>query len=37
MKKLLKKQYISLDKNLYIDYIPKNINVNDQLSSSEKK
>jgi len=37
MKELSKKQYISLDKNLYKDYISQNINVNDQLSSSEKK
>ena len=37
MNELLKQQYISLDNNLYRDYIPQNINVNDQLSSSEKK
>ena len=37
MKKLLKKEYISLDNNLNRDYIPQNINVNNQLSFSEKK
>ena len=37
MNKLLKKQYISLDDDLYKDYIPQNTNVNDQLTSREKK
>lgn len=37
MNELLTKQYISLDDNLYKDYIPNNINVNDNLTQSEKK
>jgi len=37
MNKLLKQQYISLDSNLYRDYIPSNINVNENLTQSEKK
>ena len=37
MNRLLKKNYISLDNNLYRDYIPQNINVNNNLTKSEKK
>ena len=35
--KLLKPQYIPLDLDLYSDYSSKNININDELSSSDKK
>jgi len=37
MIELTKKQYISLDDNLYRDYVPQDTNINDQLSSREKK
>ena len=37
MNELLKQQYTSLDSDLYRDYIPYNINVNDNLTQSEKK
>jgi hypothetical protein len=37
MNRLLTKQYISLDDDLLRDYIPQNTNINDQLSSREKK
>jgi len=37
MNRLLKKNYLSLDNNLYRDYIPQNINVNNNLTKSEKK
>jgi len=37
MNKLLDKQYFSLDENLYKDYVPNNININENLTQSEKK
>lgn len=37
MNELLTQQYISLDDDLYRDYIPNNININDNLTQSEKK
>ncbi len=37
MNELLKQNYTSLDSELYMDYIPKNININDNLTQSEKK
>ena len=37
MSELLKQKYISLDDYLYKDYIPNNINVNENFTQSEKK
>ncbi|MEA3370765.1 MAG: DUF3943 domain-containing protein [Campylobacterota bacterium] len=37
MNELLTQKYISLDDDLYRDYVPNNINVNDNLTQSEKK